>query len=652
MAGEGHDENGVTIETLKSLGVCCPRTAWNRIAAGTYHSWRGEDGKRYVDRRDIPSWAQEKLLKDELDAASEEKPAGEWQLTPFEPMPIERELKGLNVPQELLPVVGKVLEAVRQIENCNYRTLGKKKKGEFGKALANGLGFSYRTLQRRAEKFRETGDFLSLVPAVRGPKPSRFPSLTADATDHLDACYLQRLRFSRAFESLTAYLKGKQISAGIGSSRSYHFPTWWEAYRYWQWRSKNSISKGARGGPEKMRAACGYIRRSWRDLKSLSRVCVDEWMCDFFAYDSRNPETVRRWWLLTFYDARSRYPLVGKLVRGAEYDVRHGIRESDEIEILATLLREFGAPEEIYSDHGRFRGRTFGGHARKREKFDGILDRFGIAKIEPRKKNPRGSPLERFHLFLAQRCAGVPGWIGASDKEREGTPGDAQALLHERWRRGDPEVRSTPLLSNIEAEKMIEGWMEKWRDHPSEGTDMDGLSPRAVFVHNTPEGGFRRISEEEIELHTAERFTDKKVQSGGIIKLRDGAEYYHPALLLIQGQKREVVRSRADHSRVRVHPASKGDDVIEAPRCVHVGARDPEALARAMELKNRISKIAGRYVAPREMNTELSLPASDAVRLPAQMQESAPGLSMLPERTVEEKTTNGVKPLDFADLEV
>ncbi|HLI33415.1 MAG TPA: hypothetical protein VKW70_00100, partial [Terriglobia bacterium] len=149
-------------------------------------------------------------------------------------------------------------------------------------------------------------------------------------------------------------------------------------------------------------------------------------------------------WLLTFYDERSMYPLCWKLVSGNEYELRRGISENDEIELLVALLRDYGVPGAIHSDHGRFRGGTFGGRANpsqianlKFQNWYGILDRLGIRKSEPREKNPKGNRLERFHRYLADCSRTLPGWIGANTDERKIAPGDAQLAEHQAWTKGN-----------------------------------------------------------------------------------------------------------------------------------------------------------------------------------------------------------------------
>ena len=164
----------------------------------------------------------------------------------------------------------------------------------------------------------------------------------------------------------------------------------------------------AREGADALKAALGHIDRTYRGLHSLGRVDTDEWITDAVAFDPRKVSRVGRYYLLTFFDERSLYPLVWSLVEMPN--------EDDELNLLCRLIREFGVSGLINSDRGRFRGHIFGtGRYIERERAgmypnrDGILDRLGISRNLPREHNPCGSRLERFHLELANWARTVPG---------------------------------------------------------------------------------------------------------------------------------------------------------------------------------------------------------------------------------------------------
>lgn len=385
-------------------------------------------------------------------------------------------------------------------------------------------------------------------------------------------------------------------------------------------------------------------------MRSLDRAEVDEWKCDFYCYLANRPKVCKRFWLLTAYDERAAFPLVWTLVEGDRFDKRHGITQEDEIELLVSLLRQFGVPGALVSDRGRFRGNTFGGD-RRFEDADGILDHFGIAHDTPRDKNPQGSRLERFHRFLADQSRTVPGWIGANDQEREMTPGDAQLAIHEQWAAG--KVPRTPLLSTDEALIKINEWMEVWRDHASEGTDMDGLSPRAGFERSTPAEGFRKPDEVEITAKTSEH-REVTVREGGYVCF-DKVWYYQPQLANFQGECFEATRARHDDQKIAVLVSEKPRVVIVAPLAGRVGS-DKARLAAEMKFRTGLRKQIGATVEPLpyDPGSQFSEPQTVQEATP---QAAAPAAEAEREISSSEwmmennRHQRQVKPLDFADLE-
>jgi hypothetical protein len=202
----------------------------------------------------------------------------------------------------------------------------------------------------------------------------------------------------------------------------------------------------------------------------------------------RGEPWIRRYWLLTFYDARSMFPLVWTLCEGSEHELRHGIGLDDELNLFVKLVREFGVPDSICSDRGRFRGREWGGepYQQRLDKafapMNGILQRVGqlaglpdgVRHGMPRVHNPRGSRLERFHRWVADWFRGKPGWIGANTRERQMTHGDAEAKRHKLWCVGKlAPGEPSPLWTRSQIAEEVDRMMEAWRDHNSEGTDMN-----------------------------------------------------------------------------------------------------------------------------------------------------------------------------------
>jgi hypothetical protein len=247
------------------------------------------------------------------------------------------------------------------------------------------------------------------------------------------------------------------------------------------------------------------------------------------------------------------------------------------------------------------------------------------------------------------------------------THGDADAEKHKLWCAGElAPGEHSPLLARDELLAEVGRMMEAWREHNSEGTDMCGLTPHAVFIQYSPPGGFPRISDDELAFATAQHFENEHIETGGIVELRDGSRYSHPLLVPLAGEKREVVRLRHDHSFVTVLAACKGEENIIAPRRVRVGTKEPDELARQMELQSRVRKLAGAMVKPLEYNpgAEFAEAGSQAPRAtqvirpsefiaanhepsPESMREIG-SVQFMMER---DRYKKRAKPLDFADLE-
>jgi hypothetical protein len=586
--------------------------------------------------------------------------AGPAQLGLLPQTELDKRIAALAVPNSEREVILRRFHIVDLCLNHNWKAQGYASKKEFLAALAERNETSVRSIQRWLLAWNQRENLLDLADERPGPMPGAGSLLDADMRAHLRTCWtIKKLKPAQCYRSLVSYLETKQKSPGCRVAHLYQIPSRPTVERFL--RSLDAIEDAAREGTDALKAACGHIDRTYRHLRSLERVDVDEWITDVLAYDPRRVSRVGRYYVLTFLDERSRYPLVWSLVEQPN--------EQDEIDLLCRLIREFGIPGLINSDRGRFRGRTFGGRyfsgdrAEMYRERDGILDRLEIRKNRPREHNPRGNRLERFHLELANWAPTLPGWCGSDTKERRMTDADQRVAQHKKWigtGQGDP-----PLLSRERLLERLNQFMAEFRQRPSEGNDMDGFAPEAVFRQNMPPAGFCRISDEELGWKTAEHFT-VLIAKGGIIQLRDGTRYSDPQLIPLQGQHREVARLRHDHDQVSVLPSAKGQAVIVARRRVRVGINDPNELARQMELQNRIRKLAGASVSPLEYDPgsqfstrtpEPEPPKASQVIHPSEFiaaQEApAPDREISgPEYLLEhDRYRKRVKPLDFADLE-
>jgi hypothetical protein len=618
---------------------------YSRMEAGDSRPfiWKEREDRpgRLVDPRSMSFDAQERWRKCLLETAG--TAPGQLNLLPR--TEVDDQIDALKLPHWQRDMILRRLRVVSLFLNCNWRAAGFSSKRAFARVVADCNRISVRSIYRWTWAYRQNGKLEDLACGLPGPQRGTGKVLDLDMRAHLQDCYVLK--------------KLKQNSPGCRVGHLYQVPSPTTVKRFL--RSLDPIDKAAREGADALKAACGYIDRTYRGLHSLQRVCVDEWITDVLAYDPHKVSRVGRYYLLTFLDERSLYPLVWSLVEQPN--------EDDEIELLCRLIREFGVPGLINSDRGRFRGRTFGGkfvdreRAEMYEQRDGILDRLEIRRNIPREHNPRGSRLERFHLELANWARNVPGWCGRDTKERRITDADLRVAQHKAWIRtgqGEP-----PLLSRDQLLERINQFMAEYRQRPSDGNDMDGFAPEAVFRQNTPEEGFRRITDEELTWHTAEHF-EVLIGKGGIIQLRDGTRYSDPELLLVQGERREVARARHNHEQIAVLARGKGEEAIIAKRRVRVGVNDPDELARQMELQARLRKLAGAMVKPMEYEpgsqfaaVECEPPKAGDMIQPSEFVAAQEPPPLDPSREIgsvqfmmeKDRYKRWVKPLDFADLE-
>ena len=622
-----------------------------------------EDGKpgRLINPRSMSPDAQDRWRKDELrKAARAATEPGQLGLLPQ--IEIDKKIAALSLSRSERDVVLRRYRIVDLCVNHNWKTEGYTSQREFLKTLAERNQTSKRSIERWVWAWKQGGNLLDLVNERPGPAPGSGTLLDMSMRSHLIGCWtIRKLTLRQCYRSLVNYLETKQNSPGCRVDYFYPIPSRTTVERFI--RSLSAIDDAARQGTDALKEAVGHIDRTYRDAHSLERVDVDEWVFDALAYDPRHASRVGRYYLLTFLDERSIYPLVWSLVEQPN--------EQEEINLLCRLIREFGVSGLINSDRGRFRGRTFGGRFLNRDRAemyqerDGILDRLGINRNEPREHNPRGNRVERFHLELANWARTLPGWCGSNTKERRMTDADAREALHKQWvRTGQGE---SPLLSREQLLERLNQFMAEFRQRPSDGNDMDGFAPEAVFRQNTPPGGFRRISDEELAWKTAEHFS-VLIAKGGIIQLRDGKRYSDPQLLLIQGEHREAVRLRHDHEQISVLPSAKGEEPIIAKRRGRVGVDDPDQLAREMELQNRLRKLVGEMVKPLDYDPgsqflaaapQQEAPKAAQVIHPSEFiaaQEAPPPAPQREIGSVEylmehDRYKRRVKVMDFADLE-
>jgi len=528
---------------------------------------------------------------------------------------IDEQISAIDLPEPQRSIAIRRFRIVQPLLNHDYRSRGCETRSIYVREQAKQIHASQSTIFRWADKLRKTisitfpfGDINTLGNERRGPattgvgsgSPGKKPTIDSLGSDGSLAgfIYLRSVDGytpAQIYRDSIQYLKDKQ--RGCGEAWVYEIPSEATVRRYI--KSLDALKQAERQGPDAVKAALGYLDRTYRDLDSLGAVEVDETKINVLGYHENKRGRVMRFWIVTLYDQRSLYPLVWDLIGAPDQaKTMHGITQRDELRLFESLVRGYGLPGRIHSDRGRFRG-NFWGHEKKSRNAefqgaDGILEQLGVGRNKPREKNPRGVRLERFHGFLRDKARGMPGWIGMDDNERAMTRGDAEAAEHLEYCQG--RQTSTPLLSRGQLLATLDEWMEEWRSHLSAGTDMDGLSPRAMFLQNTPAGGFRQPTPPELSIIDSEVFMNVKILPGGIIQLHDGSRYGLPGeIMLEQGQKRTVMRQRSDLSVIKVLPLKKGQPKLEAHLRPRVGTSDVDALARAQEMQMRLRKLAQQF---------------------------------------------------------
>ena len=546
--------------------------------------------------------SQEPGVRSQESEVGSQKPAQKQFGFAVVPEEIRRAVAALEIPPEQQALVQFRKEFVTNSSNHkwraeNYPSKGAWLKDEIAKARSAGIrNISERSVYRWNQDYARLG-IKGLVDQPCGPRPS-ISGLEIWQTSYIEDCFLRGMGISQSYRAVLAETRSRQ--AGCGLDYRYPVPTY-EAVRRLKAKMENLAEASANANPEAVKAAIGYCDRSYAHLESLGCVECDEWKFNLWAFDTQRPLLVLRYWLLVFYDLRSIYPLAWKIVRGSDKETRHGISEVDEIDLTERLVREYGVPHQLSSDRGRFRGNTWGGTPTRKErdeKFsrsDGILDALGITYNKPRESNPRAMRLHPFFKYLSDECRGMPGYIGRNTVERKATHGDEDKAEHIEWAKGNRGARPPVLMSNTQLGAWVEERITWWREHQSEGTDMRGLSPRAVFVHNTPSQGFTQLSEEDFAIKFAETFIDELIESGGIVTLPDKTRYSSPLLTLIpKGELRTVKRFRHEKSFIVVLPTRSDDEAIVADRRGRYGS-DTEATGAEIERQKHMRKVVAEF---------------------------------------------------------
>jgi transposase InsO family protein len=593
-------------------------------------------------------WREHRMAQT-VDAAITANPTAEGaQLSLLPRTKIDDQVAALSIKGSERDVVLRRFQIVQQCVNFSYKAEGFASKRDFVNSLAERNKTSARSIQRWVHDYRENENLECLARDARGPvRGEREGVINADAGAHLRSCWIVRfLTVRQCYDSLVEYLTGKQIAPALRVSHHYKIPSYPTVARYI--RSLGPIDRAVRNGKaENLKAACGYIDRSYDDLSSGEMWCCDEWNVDAACYQDNDAREYYRPWIITLLDARSRFILSWCMTKKPRAENVLGLVES--------AVREYGRPDFFYSDKGgHFRGKL----GRRFTEIDcekmlgpaaSILELLGVVRRGPgEEKNPRANPLERRHRIFADAARLLPTWCGPNTDERPDRF-DQQWKMHEEWIRG--KSPSTGLIPLSHIAEWFGRVVADYNHKPSGANGLNGLSPAAAYREFSTDADRRRrrLSEVEIALAFAEVFEQRTIQQGGVIELKDGMRYSHQSLLAIQGQKRDVKRSRHDRSFVFVLPASKSEEMIIARHRERVGHHDPEALARHTELLASARKSA--LASLPEMPPIAQVWGQPPLPLAIEQMMTSEELARAALELADIAPAKPVKELDFADLE-
>ena len=207
-----------------------------------------------------------------------------------------------------------VLRRYRVVDLClnhNWKAEGYPSKGEFMNALAERNQTSKRSIERWVLAWKQRENLLDLVADRPGPEPGTGALLDADMRAHLIKCWtIKKLKIVQCYRSLVDYLEAKQSSVGCRVDYFYNIPSRTTCERFI--RSLSEVDHAARQGADALKAACGRIDRTYRDVPSLGRVDTDEWIVDILSYDPGHVSRVGRYYLRLFWMNAPSIPWSGR----------------------------------------------------------------------------------------------------------------------------------------------------------------------------------------------------------------------------------------------------------------------------------------------------------------------------------------------------
>lgn len=375
--------------------------------------------------------------------------------------------------------------------------------------------------------------------------------------------YLNQAQFSKedAYRLLIDLVDQKQRVHKLG--HFYARPTRWQVFTALEKLTKPETVLG-RQGEKYFDDQCGmYISRDPSTLHSNDLWVTDQRQADVRLRDGG--EHLGRIWMVSFLDVASDKAL------GYSFGP---VLSSDMVMMAATMaIERFGVPLAVHMDLGKefickaFNGTTrkFSGEVLYRE-VKGLWDSLNVRPIKAIGRNPKSKTIERWHREVAKQFdKRFPGYCGSNTDQRPEKLADEERHHFEWLRRPISETgpQTSPLVTINQYIRAFIQWAETdWNSGArGSGKMRRGMTPNEAFNVKRPAQGFRTISVDELDHHSAEhRFV--KIARGGQINLRfygQTVEYTAPELFSHQGEDVEVIISRRTFRQVTVlYPITGG----------------------------------------------------------------------------------------------
>jgi hypothetical protein len=374
----------------------------------------------------------------------------------------------------------------------------------------------------------------------------------------------------------------------------------------------------AREGEKPFDDKCAmYISRDPSTLRANDLWVTDQRQVDVRLRDGGEP--LGRIWMVSFLDVAT------DKVLGYAFGP---ILSSDMVMRAATIpLALCGVPRAIHMDLGKefickaFNGTTrkFSGEALYRE-VQGLWTSLRVKIVKAIGRNPKSKTIERWQREVTEKFdKRFPGYCGSNTDERPEKL-MAEERQHLEWLNAQPGVAvpRTPLVTMGQYIHAFMTWAENdWNAGArGRGKMRLGMTPNEAMNAKRPTEGFRFITLDELDRHTAEhRFV--KVARGGQVNLTffgQMAEYVAPELFPNQDKDVEVIVSRRTLRQVTViYPVPGGTKSCVAtlkPQLAWLPENRDE-LRAAMRCKAAVSRVIRQGVKA----SKVALQAANPVQL-------------------------------------